>query len=43
MFVITDKIVRLDVSTRNFVLVKVCESLDEAPTESDATGDTAFT
>ena len=29
--VITDKIVRLDVSMRNFVLVRECESFDEAP------------
>jgi hypothetical protein len=40
---VTDKISRLDVSMRNFVLVKICESLDEAPAESGTTGDfTAF-
>jgi hypothetical protein len=38
---VTDKVARLDVSMRNFVLVKIRESLDEAPAESDTTGDTA--
>ena len=40
---ITNKIVRLDISMRDVVFVKKCESLDEAPTESYTTTGTVFT
>ena len=40
--VVTDKIFRLDVSMRNFVFMKICESLDEAPAESDTTSGTVY-
>jgi hypothetical protein len=39
---VTDKIARLDISMRKFVLVKICESFDEAPAELDTTGDFIF-
>ena len=39
---ITNKIVRLDVSMHNVVLMEICESLDEAPTESYTTTSTTF-
>jgi hypothetical protein len=38
---VTDKVVGLDVSMCYFVLVKICEPLDEAPAEPDTTGVTA--
>ena len=35
--VVTDQVVGLDVSISYFVLVKICEPLDEAPAETGAT------
>ena len=37
---ITNKIVGFDVSMRNSVFMEICESLDEASTESDTTSGT---
>ena len=38
---VTDKVVGLDISMSNVVLVKICESFDKAPAKLDTTGDPA--